>query len=77
MSKSEIRTTLLHLRDSDAHDDQKLLLCASFRIQQRNLADETGGFPSLTWTRDGLYFTVQHYPTIIGELYTDGSRCTM
>ena len=70
MSKSEIRTNLLHLRDSDDHED------ANFRIQQRNLADETDGFPSLTWTRNGLYFTVQHYPTI-GELYTDGSRCTM
>ena len=39
MSNSEIRTTLLHLRDSDDHDDQKLIQYADFRILRRNLAD--------------------------------------
>ena len=42
MSNSEIRTTLLHLRDSDDHDDQKLMKYADFRIYYRNLADATG-----------------------------------
>ena len=43
MSKSKIRTTLLHLRDSDDHDDQKLIYqYADFFIHLRNLADATG-----------------------------------
>ena len=37
MSNSDIRTTLLHLRDSDNHDDQiqKLIYYADFRIHHR------------------------------------------
>ena len=42
MSKSEIRTTLLHLRDSDDHDVPKLIKYADFRIHHRNLVDVTG-----------------------------------
>ena len=42
MSNSEIRTTLLHLRDSDDHDDQKLIKYADFRIHLLNLEDATG-----------------------------------
>ena len=42
MSNSEIRTILLHLRDSDDHDNQKLLQYADFRIHLRNLAKATG-----------------------------------
>ena len=41
MSNSEIRTTLLYLRDSDDHDDQKLIWYADFRIHHQNLADAT------------------------------------
>ena len=32
MSNSEIRTTLLHLRDSDDHDDQKFIWYGDFSI---------------------------------------------
>ena len=42
MSNSEICTTLLHLRDTDDHNDQKLILYADFNIHLRNLADATG-----------------------------------
>ena len=33
---------MLHLRDSDDHDDQKLKEFADFRIHLRNLADAMG-----------------------------------
>ena len=34
--------TLLHLRDSDDHDDQKLIYYADFRIYHWNLANALG-----------------------------------
>ena len=42
MINSEIRTTLLHLLDSNDHNDQKLIQYANFRIHHRNLSDATG-----------------------------------
>ena len=42
MSNSEIRTTLLRLREPYDPDDQKLIHYADFRIHLRNLADATG-----------------------------------
>ena len=62
MSNSEIRTTLLHLRDSDDHDDQKhiysmRIFATSIGISQMQRAQ--CGFKSLTWKRDGLFFTVK------------------
>ena len=41
MLNSGIRTTLLYLRDSDDHDDQKLIYYADFRINYRNLASDS------------------------------------
>ena len=54
MSNSKIRTALLHLRDSDDPDDQKLIYYADFRIHHQNLADATGSvriseFDMKTW----------------------------
>ena len=60
MSNSDIRTTLLHLRDSDDHDDQKLRGYADFRIHHRNLADALGSvrISEFDMKRDGLFFGV-------------------
>ena len=61
MSNYKTRTNLLHLWDSDDHDDQKLsmrIFAFIFGISQMQRAQ--CGFQSLTWKRDGLFFTVYY-----------------
>ena len=41
MSNSEIRTTLVHLRDSDDHDDSSKSMRIFASIYHRNLVDGT------------------------------------